>query len=62
MTDPIIERVRVKLLARSQAGIAKYGVTLERDDLTREQWLRHLQEELLDAAGYIERLLVKESK
>lgn len=47
MTDPIIESVRAKLLSRSAAGIAKYGVTLARTDLSRLDWLRHLQEELL---------------
>lgn len=49
-TDPIVERVREKLLSRSQAGIAKYGTTLARTDLTRREWLQHLQDELLDGA------------
>jgi hypothetical protein len=57
MDDPIIEAVRSKLLARSRAGILKYGQTLERTDLTELEWLNHLQEELLDAAGYIEVLI-----
>lgn len=55
--DPIIAIVRGKLLARSVAGIAKYGTTLARQDLDRRAWLLHLQDELLDAAAYIERLL-----
>jgi hypothetical protein len=58
--DPIIEAVRAKLLQRSRAGIAKYGTTLARTDLDRLAWLRHLQEELLDAAGYLERLIQDE--
>ena len=58
MTDPIIEAVRARLLSRSKAGILKYGVTLARDDLSTLDWLRHLQEELLDAAVYIERLMI----
>lgn len=57
MNDPIVERVRQKLLERSQTGLQKYGVGLDRTDLTTREWLLHLQEELLDAAGYIERLL-----
>ncbi|PZP58307.1 MAG: hypothetical protein DI597_19440 [Pseudoxanthomonas spadix] len=40
------------LIQRDQAGRAKYGTTLDRTDLTREQWLQHLIEELLDGAGY----------
>jgi hypothetical protein len=55
--DPFIEAVRAKLQSRSQAGLIKYGVGLDRDDLDRRAWLVHLQEELLDAAAYIERLL-----
>lgn len=48
----------IKLIdQRSATGLSKYGVTTERTDLTREQWLRHLQEELLDASIYIQRLL-----
>lgn len=54
MTDPIVEQVRAKLLARSQAGLSKYGTTLERDDLLLIDWLTHLQEELLDGANYIQ--------
>ena len=57
MTDPIVEAVRAKLLLRSQFGLQKYGVGLDRQDLSRLQWLRHLQEELMDACGYLERLI-----
>jgi hypothetical protein len=30
---------------------------MEREDLTHKEWLIHLQEELLDGAVYIEKLL-----
>jgi hypothetical protein len=55
--DPIIERVRAKFRQRSTVGIAKYGTTLAREDLSRLDWLRHLQEELMDAVGYLEVLI-----
>ena len=42
---------------RAVSGKAKYGVTMERDDLTIEQWLIHLQEELMDASIYVQRLI-----
>lgn len=57
MPDRHVESVRRKLLERSERGIQKYGVTTERTDLTPAQWLRHLQEELMDGCVYIERLL-----
>lgn len=43
-----------QLLDRDAKGLSKYGKTLDRDDLTRDEWLQHLIEELLDAAGYAE--------
>ena len=57
--DPIIEKVCDQLVERSNVGFKKYGVTLEDDmgDLTK--WLQHLQEELLDAVNYIEKLKTK---
>jgi len=46
-----------KIKARSDVGKAKYGVTMERNDLDLASWLTHLQEELMDAAVYVEKLL-----
>jgi len=54
--DRNVEAVRQHLLSRSQIGLQKYGVTTERDDIDFLGWLVHLQEELLDAAVYIEKL------
>ena len=55
--DAHVERVRAKLLLRSQVGLKKYGVTTERTDLDMLAWGRHLQEELMDAAVYVERVM-----
>lgn len=46
-----------KLCHRAEQGHKKYGVTMERDDLGMLNWLQHLQEELLDAAVYIEKVM-----
>jgi hypothetical protein len=51
--DQVIERIK----RRAMMGKIKYGTTMERKDLTAEQWAIHLQEELLDAAVYLERLI-----
>jgi len=56
MIDQNVENVRQMLYNRMQAGYQKYGVTTERTDIDLQGWLQHLQEELLDAAVYIERL------
>lgn len=58
--DPIVETVRETLRMRSEAGMLKFGVTLERKDLSRLDWLRHAHEEALDLADYLEVLIQRE--
>lgn len=57
--DTNVTAVRAKLLKRSRLGLSKYGVTTDRAGLTPEQWLAHLQEELMDGAVYIEAALAR---
>ena len=59
MTDPIVEKNVALLRSRSAVGIAKYGVTLERDDLELIDWLRHALEEVLDQANYLQAAITK---
>ena len=54
--DNIVEIVKQRFTQRSEEGIRKYGTTLERRDLDWLDWITHLQEELMDAVLYIERL------
>jgi len=54
--DKNVTAVIERMLQRSDVGLRKYGVTTERTDLTTEQWFTHLQEELMDACIYIEKL------
>lgn len=51
------EQVIKKIRERAEVGKNKYGVTMERTDLNTLEWLVHLQEELMDASVYVERLL-----
>jgi hypothetical protein len=53
--DAIVESVVAKYLQRSKLGIGKYGTTLQ--DNNTDNFLIHLQEELMDASLYIEKLL-----
>lgn len=57
MKDKFVKSVRKKFKERKEMGVKKYGVTLERDDLSTKEWMVHLQEELMDATLYVERLL-----
>jgi len=58
--DIIVERVANKLIERSARRVAKYNTTLEENN--RDNFLNHLQEELLDAANYIEKLMAQPSQ
>ena len=53
--DSIVESVINKYQQRSKLGISKYGTTLQENNT--DNFLLHLQEELMDASLYIEKLL-----
>jgi hypothetical protein len=54
--DNNVKFVVGKYLARAKMGRNKYGTDTERMDLDTWEWLNHLQEELMDATIYIQRL------
>ena len=56
--DRVVDRIR----ERAMRGAMKYGTTMERLDLSRLDWLRHAQEEALDLAVYLERLIRDEER
>lgn len=45
-----------RLRENAKKGEEEYGVTLERTDLSTEEWLDHAIEEALDFANYLQRL------
>lgn len=53
MRDSITERIINLIETRSDKGFQTYGVTMDRDDLTQEQWFDHAIEEALDLAIYL---------
>ena len=57
--DKIVKAVISSFKQRSEVGIKKYNKTMDRDDLTTLEWLQHLQEELMDATLYLEKLKQK---
>ena len=52
--DAIVAKVIEAYKTRSEVGIAKYGTTLDANNT--DNFLQHLQEELMDASLYIEKL------
>ena len=54
--DSIVESVVDQLRQRSDAGIKKYGTTLDRDDLHPLEWIEHAKQEAMDFVLYLEKL------
>jgi len=55
MKDKIVQQVVDKYTSRSEVGIAKYGTTLENNNV--DNYMNHLQQELMDATLYIEKIM-----
>ena len=53
MRDSITNRIIELIETRADKGFQTYGVTMDRDDLTAEQWIDHAIEEALDLAIYL---------
>jgi len=56
VSDINVENVCNSLKEREKRGMSKYGVNTMRKDLSTLEWLQHLQEELMDACVYVEKL------
>lgn len=56
MKDSIVQSVIKQFQERSDVGIQKYGVTLDRNDLNTLQWINHAQQEAMDFVLYLEKL------
>jgi hypothetical protein len=52
--DPIVQQVVDSFQQRSKVGIEKYGTTLAENNT--DDFLEHLQQELMDATLYIQKL------
>lgn len=57
--DKNVVAVRRKMKDRARKGLKKYGATTMRADTDLIGWLRHLQEELMDATIYIEAAIAR---
>lgn len=52
-TDSVVDALIDKFVERASVGKRKYGVTLDRTDLSLDQWLDHAIEESMDHALYL---------
>ena len=42
--------------SREERGFKKYGTTMDRTDLSFNEWLQHFKEELLDGLLYLQKI------
>lgn len=55
-TDIVVQEVKQLYEERSQVGINKYGTTLENSTQNTLEFIQHLQEELMDATLYLQKI------
>jgi hypothetical protein len=50
------DKIIAQIKQRQETGLAKYGTTMRRTDLSVHDWLQHAKEEMLDGAIYLQKL------
>ena len=57
MKEPskLLQSVIMDLKVREERGLATYGTTMDRKDLSKQEWLQHAYEEALDLAQYLKK-------
>lgn len=54
--DSIVFSIISQFVNRAKFGKEKYGVSLDREDLSMLEWIQHAQEEHMDAILYLEKI------
>lgn len=55
--DSIVQTIVERFVKRAKMGKEKYGQTLDRNDLSLEEWLEHSIQEKLDDILYMQKAL-----
>ena len=58
----LLSSVIMDLRVREERGLATYGTTMDRKDLSKKEWLQHAYEEALDLALYLKKLMEENDK
>ena len=54
--DSVVTSIINQFIERSEKGKAKYGVDLDRKDLSLLEWIEHAKQEHMDAILYLEKI------
>ncbi len=52
----VLAKVFSEFLEREERGVKKYGTTMDRNDLSLDEWIEHMKQELMDAVLYLEKI------
>ena len=56
VTDSVVDSIIDQFVSRASFGKTKYGVDLDREDLSILEWIEHAKQEHMDAILYLEKL------
>ena len=54
--DSVVTTIIEQFTSRAKMGKAKYGVDLDRNDLTLLEWIEHAKQENMDSILYLEKI------
>jgi ATP-dependent Clp protease adapter protein ClpS len=54
--DSVVQTIIENFVKRAEMGEKKYGVTLDREDLTIEEFIEHALQEHMDAILYLQKV------
>ncbi len=54
----ILDQTIKDLQAREVRGLKEYGTTMDRTDLSQDEWLQHAYEEALDLSLYLKKIMI----
>jgi len=54
----ILDETIKDLYKREIRGLREYGTTMDRTDLTQQEWLQHAYEEALDLSLYLKKIMI----
>lgn len=54
--DSIVKSIINQFTTRAETGKTKYGVNMDRNDLSFQEWITHMKQELMDAIIYLEKI------
>ena len=57
-TDYVVDSIIDQFIDRANFGRSKYGVGMDREDLSILEWIEHAKQEHMDAILYLEKLKV----